>query len=93
VEFRRPPRRPEDFERALDEALAGLNPDYRTKRADGVGMLPPRLVELPPGSFHRWMREHGKLGDQHKIPRVTNDRSVVDGLLEARQPRREPLLS
>ncbi len=93
VEFCRPPRRPEDFERALDEALAGLNPDYRTKRADGVGMLPPRLVELPPGSFHRWMREHGKLGDQHKIPRVTNDRSVVDGLLEARQRQREPLLS
>ena len=40
-----------------DEALAALNTDYRTKRTDDVGMVAPRLVEMPPGSFHRWMRE------------------------------------
>ena len=36
-----------------DEALAALNTDYRTKRTDDVGMVAPRLVEMPPGSFHR----------------------------------------
>jgi len=76
-----------------DEALAALNTDYRTKRTDDVGMVAPRLVEMPPGSFHRWMREAGKLGDQHKVPRVLNDRAVVEALLAATGAReREPLV-
>jgi hypothetical protein len=56
-------------------------------------MVAPRLVEMPPGSFHRWMREVGKLGDQHKVPRVLNDRAVAEALLAARGARdREPLV-
>ena len=42
----------------------------------------PRLVELPSGTFHRWMRGAGKLGDQHKVPRATNDRRLAEALLE-----------
>jgi acyl-CoA synthetase (AMP-forming)/AMP-acid ligase II len=81
VEFRREPLDPGAFARALDTALVELNADYRTKRRGDVGMLPPRLVALEPGSFHRWMRTAGKLGDQHKVPRVTNDRAVAEALL------------
>ncbi len=81
VEFRVPPTEPEDFVRILDEALAGLNTDYRTKRAGSVGMMAPRMTVLPAGTFHRWMRGAGRLGDQHKVPRVTNDRAVADALL------------
>ena len=81
VEFRIPPREPEDFARVLDETLIALNTDYRTKRAGSVGMVPPRVTALPPGTFYRWMRESGKLGDQHKVPRVTNDRVIAEGLL------------
>lgn len=82
VEFSEPPRCPLDvFTRALDETLVTLNTDYRTKRAAGVGMLPPRLIELPAGSFYRWMRGRGTLGDQHKVPRVTNDRRIAEDLL------------
>jgi hypothetical protein len=83
VEFAEPPRCSlEVFGRALDETLMALNTDYRTKRTAGVGMVEPRLVELPAGTFHRWMRANGRLGDQHKVPRVTNDRTVADGLLD-----------
>jgi hypothetical protein len=81
VEFRIPPREPEDFARVLDETLIALNTDYRTKRAGSVGMVPPRVTALPPGTFYRWMRESGKLGDQHKVPRVTNDRVTAQALL------------
>jgi hypothetical protein len=81
VEFRVPPTEPEDFVRILDEALAGLNTDYRTKRAGSVGMMAPRMTVLPAGTFHRWMRGTGRLGDQHKVPRVMNDRGVADALL------------
>ena len=94
VEFRTPPRDRQAFVRQLDEALAALNTDYRTKRTLDVGMLAPRLVELPAGSFHRWMREVGKLGDQHKVPRVLNDRAVVEALLAGIDTRdREPVQS
>jgi hypothetical protein len=82
VEFRVPPTEPEDFVRILDEALAALNTDYRTKRAGSVGMVAPRLTVLPPGTFYRWMRRTGRLGDQHKVPRVTNDRVIAVALLE-----------
>ena len=81
VEFRIPPREPEDFARVLDETLIALNTDYRTKRAGSVGMVAPRVTTLPPGTFYRWMREAGKLGDQHKVPRVTNTRAVAEALL------------
>jgi hypothetical protein len=45
-------------------------------------MVAPRLHELPLGTFHRWMRENGKLGDQHKVPRVMNDRAIAAALLD-----------
>jgi len=81
VEFRVPPHEPEDFGRVLDETLQALNADYRTKRAGDVGMVAPMVTALPPGTFHRWMREGGKLGDQHKVPRASNDRAVAEALL------------
>ena len=80
VEFRVAPRDRDAFSRELDEALAALNTDYRTKRTLDVGMVAPRLHELPLGAFHRWMRANGKLGDQHKVPRVMNDRAIAAAL-------------
>ena len=98
VEFRVPPREPEEFARVLDETLSAVNTDYRTKRWRDVGMVPPRVLALPSGTFHGWMRAAGKLGDQHKVPRVTNGRLVADALLriahglgEASPPPAEPV--
>jgi len=82
VEFRVPPTEPEDFARILDEALGALNTDYRTKRGGSLGMVAPIVTALPPGTFHRWMRKAGRLGDQHKVPRVTNDRGMAAELLD-----------
>jgi hypothetical protein len=81
VEFRVPPTEPDDFARILDEALATLNTDYRTKRSGSVGMVAPTVTALPAGTFHRWMRKAGRLGDQHKVARVTNDRTIANALL------------
>jgi GH3 auxin-responsive promoter len=83
VEFRTPPREPQDWARIVDERLMTLNTDYRTKRRSEVAMGGPRLVPLPAGAFLRWMRQTGKLGDQHKVPRATNDRRVAEGVLDA----------
>jgi hypothetical protein len=81
VEFRTPPADRAAFVTALDRALRELNTDYRTKRASDVALQAPQLLALPPGAFHRWLRSAGKLGEQHKIPRVTNSRAVADALL------------
>jgi hypothetical protein len=81
VEFRVLPTEPEDFVRILDEALGNLNTDYRTKRTGSVGMVAPRMTVLPPGTFHRWMQWSGRVGDQHKVPRVTNDRALASAVL------------
>jgi hypothetical protein len=81
VEFRVPPAADEAFVAALDASLQRLNTDYRTKRAGDLGMVAPHLVTLPAGAFHRWMRAAGKLGDQHKVPRVTNARPIAEALL------------
>ncbi len=66
----------------LWNVLMELNTDYHTKRQGAVGMLPPKVIDLSPGTFYRWMRGVGKLGDQHKVPRVTNDRTVAEQLVE-----------
>jgi len=81
VEFRTAPPDGRRFVDALDAALRRLNTDYRTKRAGDLGMVAPVLRVLPAGAFHRWMVSAGKLGDQHKVPRVTNGRTVADALL------------
>jgi GH3 auxin-responsive promoter len=92
VEFRVAPAAAPAFAAALDATLQRLNTDYRTKRAGDLGMIGPRLIALPPGSFHRWMRAAGKLGDQHKVPRVTNARTLADAVLAlAGAPGAEPV--
>jgi hypothetical protein len=73
----------EAFARAADAVLRRRNHDYDTKRTGDVGMLPPVVALVPPGTFHSWMRSRGKLGGQHKVPRLRNDREVADALLAA----------
>lgn len=61
--------------------MANLNTDYRTKRSGSVGIVGPTVTALPEGTFHRWMRTARRLSDQHKVARVTNDRTIANGLL------------
>jgi hypothetical protein len=82
IEFRRAPSDLPQFARLVDEALVALNHDYHTKREGAVGMVAAIVTSVPRGTFYQWMRSTGKLGDQHKVPRVTNDRTVADQLLE-----------
>jgi hypothetical protein len=73
----------EEFAYAADATLRRKNHDYDTKRTNDVGMLPPLVALVPPGTFHSWMRSRGKLGGQNKVPRLRNDREVADALIAA----------
>jgi hypothetical protein len=80
VEFETAPPDIPRFARCLDERLAALNTDYRTKRAGDLGLGLPEVTAVPRGTFHAWLRDAGKLGGQHKVPRVTNDRTLAEAL-------------
>jgi hypothetical protein len=65
------------FAQALDAALGHGNADYAVHRRGDFGMLPPRVLLMPPGGFARWMASRGKLGGQHKVPRVIADPAML----------------
>ena len=69
------------FGEILDSTLLRLNDDYRAHRAGEFGMLLPDVRAVAPGMFARWMKSRGKLGGQHKVPRVINDRELWDNLV------------
>jgi hypothetical protein len=81
IEFAEPPRAPDVFARALDETLQRDNAAYRAKRAGDVGMIAPRILELPAGTFSRWMRRRRTVCGRHQVPRITNDGSFAHDLL------------
>lgn len=83
VEFRTPPQDLQRFTEMLDRALRTLNSDYDAKRRGDMALVFPKLHALPEGSFHAWMKRRGKLGGQHKVPRLANERTFIEELLQA----------
>lgn len=68
------------FAEVLDASLAATNEDYEAHRSGGFGMLAPRLLAVPPGSFAEWMKSRGQLGGQHKVPRIITDGELFANL-------------
>ena len=56
----------------------------QAKRVGSMVLQPPRVHVAPPGTFHNWLKSKGKLGGQNKVPRLMNDRSLIEELLVAR---------
>lgn len=81
IEFEVPPRNIDSFKKALDDALKSLNSDYEAKRYKNLLLDEPVIRIAPRGTFYQWMKKLGKLGGQHKVPRLFNDRRYVDDLL------------
>lgn len=81
IEFEKDPASLNDFVYELDTALKNLNSDYEAKRYKNIALRPPFVQPVPKGTFHEWMRNKGKLGGQHKVPRLSNDRTYVEEIL------------
>jgi len=69
------------FGQALDQELRRLNSDYDAKRHRDLALAPPRLHLVPPGTFEAWLRRRGRLGGQHKVPRLSNSRQHLEEVL------------
>jgi hypothetical protein len=81
IEFEKEPASIDHFSYELDIALKQCNSDYEAKRTKDIALRPPILHSIEKGSFFRWLKLKGKLGGQHKVPRLSNDRKYLDEIL------------
>ncbi|MGN1264022.1 MAG: GH3 auxin-responsive promoter family protein [Prevotella sp.] len=82
VEFAKKPDDMERFATLLDKKLQELNSDYEAKRYKDITLQHLEIVEARTGLFNTWLKMKGKLGGQHKIPRLNNSREHIDQLLK-----------
>ncbi len=82
IEFETQPNDFEQFVTVLDNTLREVNSDYDAKRFKDMVLSRPKVHNAPPDTFYKWLKARGKLGGQHKVPRLANDRKYVDEILE-----------
>jgi hypothetical protein len=81
IEFETSPGDRGAFERKLDEALQRQNYNYAAKRVNDYAIERQEVTYLPTGFFRSWMADRGKLGGQHKVPRLSNHRRFLEDML------------
>ena len=82
IEFDQAPDNVDSFAFELDCALKTLNSDYEAKRYKDIALVMPIVHALEKHVFHEWLRSKGKLGGQHKVPRLSNDRKYVEEIFQ-----------
>lgn len=80
MEFENPPGDISAFGMKIDEALQKLN-SYYFDLIQGSILQPLKIISVPVGTFAEYMKSQGKLGGQNKLPRLSNDRKIVDAVL------------
>jgi hypothetical protein len=78
IEFDKEPESLEAFANELDTALKNINSDYEAKRHKSIALRLPIVHALRKGTFAEWLRNKGKLGGQHKVPRLSNERKFLE---------------
>lgn len=81
VEFEREPASLDRFTEMLDASLKKYNSDYEAKRHKDIALRSPVLHQAKKGVFAEWLKLKGKLGGQHKVPRLSNHRQYVEEIL------------
>jgi len=81
IEFESLPKDLNLFIYELDEALKSLNSDYEAKRYKNIALRLPIIHSLEKDTFDRWLKIKGKLGGQHKVPRLNNERKMIEEIL------------
>lgn len=87
IEFEKEPNSIDLFSDTLDATLQRLNSDYEAKRHKDIALVKPIVHNVPKGSFYSWMKQRGKLGGQHKVPRLANNRDYLDDILGSVIPK------
>jgi hypothetical protein len=81
IEFKTPPEDVEKFSFVLDKNIQSLNSDYEAKRYNNMTLNQLVINVARKNLFYDWLKQNDKLGGQHKIPRLSNDRNYLESLL------------
>jgi hypothetical protein len=82
IEFAKKPANIDYFKEVLDNALKSINSDYEAKRYNNMTLEIPIIHMAKNGLFYSWLKQKGKLGGQHKVPRLSNNRNFIEELLK-----------
>ena len=86
IEFDHLPVSLDIFTRELDQSLQRVNSDYEAKRQKNIALRMPIVHIMPKEGFKQWLKDKGKLGGQHKVPRLCNDRHFLEEMLPYTKP-------
>lgn len=81
IEFKEHPESIDYFTELLDNALKSINSDYEAKRYHDMTLKMPKVHVAEEGLFYNWLKQKGKLGGQHKVPRLSNNREFIEELM------------
>jgi hypothetical protein len=81
IEFVQYPDEIDRFTLVLDETLRKINSDYDAKRYNNLVLLSPKINCVRSGTFDAWLRSIGRLGGQNKVPRLSNNRKIMEQIL------------
>jgi hypothetical protein len=82
IEFKKHPEDIVLFQKTLDENLQSINSDYEAKRYNNMTLNPLAINVARENLFYDWLKENNKLGGQHKIPRLSNERDYLEQLMQ-----------
>jgi len=82
IEFEVAPNSMKQFTHELDNALKSINSDYEAKRYQNMILKEPIIHAVATDIFYKWFKMKNKLGGQHKVPRLSNDRKYIEEILE-----------
>lgn len=81
IDFKIAPNNLAEFTTILDQTLKSLNSDYEAKRHKDLSLKMPLVRQVPSNTFEKWLKSKGKLGGQHKVPRLNNNREIFEEIL------------
>ena len=81
IEFAKMPTNVREFATILDRTLQNVNSDYEAKRYKNITLQPLEIIVGRTNLFHDWLSSRGKLGGQHKVPRLANNRAIIEEVI------------
>lgn len=81
IEFTKMPANVGEFATILDRTLQNVNSDYEAKRYKNITLQPLEIIVGRTDLFHDWLSSRGKLGGQHKVPRLVNNRAIIEEVI------------
>ena len=82
IEFKNFPLKDINIEKQIDNNLKQENSDYEAKRHKDFTLNPPEVIIGKKGVFLKWLKKKNKIGGQNKVPRLSNNRILIEELIK-----------